>query len=107
MKRRGKKKLTSVGNSSSSILSGAIKDLNNEMASLSREKLTHKKMLNDVSAAIEMNRKKERELQSKIAKLIDREAQLSQKKKKLQSKVDKVSDTMGKISKIKSEMVDV
>lgn len=90
-----------------SILSGAVKDLTVEINKLGKEKSVHKRTLVSVSSAINVDREKEKELQQKIAKLIEREAKLNQKKKKLQTKIDSVSDKINKISKIKSEMADI
>ena len=60
-----------------------------------------------VLGSIGGDRKKERELQQRIARLIEKEAKLNQRKKLLQTKIDRVSDKMNKISKIRSEMSDL
>lgn len=90
-----------------SALSGAIKDLETEIRKLGKDKTGLKKTLTGVASAINVDRSKERELQQKIASLIDREAKLNQRKKSLQVKIDSLSDKLGKISKIKSEMSDI
>lgn len=92
---------------SSSALSGAINDLSLEIRSLSKEKSNLKNILGEVLSNIDVDHGKEKELQEKIAKLIEKEASLNQKKKDLQTKIEKVSDKMNKITKIKSEMSDV
>lgn len=90
-----------------SALSGAIKDLEVEIKKLGRERGALKQSLGETGSAIEVDREKEKQLQEKIAKLIEREAGLNQKRKIIQSKVDKVSDKLNKITKIKSEMSDI
>ena len=94
-------------NSSHSALSSAIKDLETELNSLSKEKTTSKRLLDSIISAVNIDRSKERELQQRIARLIEKEADLNEKKKKLQVKIERVSDKISKISKIKSEMSDV
>ena len=88
-------------------LSSAIKDLDDEIKNSVKERTGLKKEFGDITSAIEVDHQKEKELQEKIAALIDIEAKLKQKKKNLQEKMDKVSDKMSKISKIKSEMADI
>ncbi len=90
-----------------SALSNAIKDLDAEIRNSAKERANLKKEFGDISSAMEVDHQKEKELQEKIAALIEREAKLKQKKKNLQEKMDKVSDKMSKISKIKSEMADI
>lgn len=103
MKKRAKKRNVN----GHSALSGAIKDLEVEIKKLGREKNELKKNLSNISSAINVDREKEKELQQKIAKLIEKEAKLNQRKKNLQAKIDSVSDKINKISKIKSEMGDI
>lgn len=88
-------------------LSGAIKDLETEIRKLSRERTDLKAELTHVGTAIDVDRSKERELQQRIAILIEKEAKLNQRKKNLQTKIDRVADKVNKISKIKSEMADI
>lgn len=88
-------------------LSGAIKDLGSEIRSLSKERIVLKANLKSVSSSLDGDHDKERELQKKIARLIEKEASLNKKKKTLQAEVDRVSDKVNKISKIKSEMSDI
>lgn len=90
-----------------SALSSAIRDLETEIRNLSRGKTDLKKSLKSVSSAIDFDREKEKNLQQKIARLIEKEANLNQKKKNLQTKFDKLCDKMSKISRIKSEMADI
>lgn len=103
MKKRGRGKNLS----NESALSEAIKNLESEIRKLSKDKVGLKQELNNASSTINFDREKEKELQEKIAKLIEKEAKLNQKKKELESKIDSVSDKMGKISKIKSEMSEI
>lgn len=104
MKKRAVKKAV---NPKKSALSDAIKDLESEMSTLFREKSDLKKNLDSVTSSINVDRNKEKELQEKIAALLEKEAKLSQKKKNLQGSLDKVADKLNKISKIKSEMADI
>lgn len=90
-----------------SVLSGAVKDLDNEIRSLGKQKRDIKGNVGKTSSMIEMDRRTQRDLQRKISKLMDKEARLNQKKKKLQTKMDKISDNLNKISKIRSEMMDL
>lgn len=90
-----------------SALAGAMRDLELEINRLSKEKTVSKKELDETTSAVNIDRKKERELQEKIARLIEKEAMLNEKKKKIQVKVDRLSDQISKISKIKSEMIDI
>jgi len=103
--KKGKNKSRSDGNTSA--LSSAIKDLQSEIAKLNKEKTDLKRNLDSTSSAIDVDREKERELQQRIANLLEREAELNKKKKNLQTKIDKVSDKANKISKIKAEMADI
>jgi len=97
---KGTKKLTSP-------LSGAIKDLSSEVKKLSGEKSSLKEALSNVSSSLDGNRNLERELQRKIARLIEKEAKLNKKRKILGTKIDGISDKLNKISKIRSEMSDL
>ncbi len=92
---------------SKSVLFEAIKDLEYQINNLSKERGELKKSLNKVSSAINIDRKLEKQLQHKIANLVEKEAELNQQKKNLQTKIEKISDSLSKISKIKSEMADV
>ncbi|HIG52107.1 TPA: hypothetical protein EYQ19_01665 [Candidatus Pacearchaeota archaeon] len=89
------------------LLSEALKDINTEIRNLSGNKTFLKKDLRGVLGSIGGDRKKEKELQQRIARLIEKEAKLNQRKKILQTKIDRVADKMNKISKIKSEMSDI
>lgn len=104
MKKRGK--ISSKKNVNSP-LSGAIKDLQAEIAKLSKEKGALKSELSRTGSAIDSDRDKQKRLQQRIASLIEKEAKLNQQKKTLQTKIDRVADKVNKISKIKSEMSDV
>lgn len=88
-------------------LSGAIKDLANEITELRKRKHEFQQSLDKVSSAINIDHQLEKELQGKIAKLVEKEAKLNQKKKSLQTGIDNVSDKLNKINKIKSEMADI
>ncbi len=105
-KRRGAKKSSSM-RPAKSPLSGAMRDLELEIGKLSREKSELKSQIQSTGSAIDVDREKEKELQNKIAALIEKEAQLNQRKKNLQTKIDRVADKMNKVSKIKSEMADI
>jgi chromosome segregation ATPase len=89
------------------VLGSAIRDLDAEINVLSRQKSSIKGDLERVSSAVNIDRNVEKQLQEKIARLSEREAQLSGKKKKLQTNLDSISDKMNKVSKIKSEMADL
>ena len=93
--------------SQKSALSGAIRDLENEINKLGKDKSNLKRMLSSIASSINVDHSKERELQQEIARLIEKEAQLNQRKKNLQAKIDSVADKLNKISKIKSEMSDI
>jgi len=105
-KRTGKTKGGSVSRSHF-VLSGAIRDLEVEIRSLNKQKGASKRSLKSVTSAVSVDRRRERELQQQIAKLIEKGARFNEKRKKLQVKIDKLSDKIGKISKIKSEMSDI
>ena len=101
------KKRASNKKDKGSVLTGAIKDLEVEIRKLGKEKSALKQELNEVSSSIEVDRDREKELQRKIAQLIEKEAKFNDKRKHLQMKIDDVSDKITKISKIKSEMSDI
>jgi len=107
LKKRKMKRLITKKNESKFVLSAAIRDLNVEISNLNREKAGMQKQLKEISSDMDVDRGKERELQEKIAKLIEREAKLNQEKKNLEVKIDKIADKIGKISKIKSEMSEL
>ncbi|MEK6792470.1 MAG: hypothetical protein AABX96_03130 [Nanoarchaeota archaeon] len=90
-----------------SALSGVIKDLENEIGFLNKEKLSLKKSIEKTSANISESRQKELALQRLLASLAEKEANLAEHKKSLESKSDKIADKLGKMSKIKSEMKDI
>ncbi len=101
------KKRVSNKKDKGSALTGAIKDLEAEIKKLGKEKSSLKQELNEVSSAIEVDHDREKELQRKMAQLIEKEAKLNDKRKHLQMNIDDVSDKITKISKIKSEMSDI
>ena len=101
------KKGADKGMEKKSALASAIRDLETEIGKLGREKASYNQSLKGISSEMDSDHEKEKELQKKIAQLIEKEAALNQKKKNLQMKVDKLSDKLGKISKIKSEMADI
>ena len=103
--KKGRLKKKSSDNKSA--LAGAMRDLENEINRLKREKNEINRILDSISSTLNFDRGKERELQERIAKLIEKEARLNEKKKGLQGKIDGVSDKIGKISKIKTEMADI
>jgi len=88
-------------------LSSALKDLEFEMRKLNSEKSDFKDALSRVSSSLNANHNLERDLQKKIARIIEKEAKLNRKRKALTSRIDKISDQLSKISKIKSEMSDI
>ncbi len=90
-----------------SALSGAIKDLESEISSLTKERDSLKKSIEKASISISESRKKELAMQKLLANLAEKEARLQEHKKELRGKSDKVSDKLGKMSKIKSEMKDL
>lgn len=90
-----------------SALSGAIKDLENEISSLSKERDNLKKGVEKTTTNISENRQRELALQKVLANLEEKEAKLLEHKKELQGKSDKVGDKLAKMSKIKSEMKDI
>jgi phage shock protein A len=90
-----------------SVLSGAIKDLENEIKSLGKDKASIRKSIDKLSLGISESRKKELLLQKSLATIHEKEAKLIERKKSLESKSDKVSDKLGKMSKIRSEMKDI
>ena len=90
-----------------SALSEAIKDLEWEIGKLRKQKTGLKRTLHDVASAIDVDREKVTELQHKVVKLVEREANLIQKKKSLQVRIDKVSERAERISKIRNEMSEV
>lgn len=89
------------------VLGSAIKDLDSEIKELARQKSSMKGDLERVSSAINVDRTVEKQLQERIARLNEKEAQLAGKKKKLQTNLDSIADKMNKVSKIKSEMSDL
>ena len=105
MMKKGRSGKNSSGDRSA--LAGAMRDLENEFTRLKREKNEINKILEGISTTLNFDRGKERELQERIAKLIEKEAKLNEKRKGLQGKIDGVSDKIGKISKIKTEMADI
>ncbi len=107
LKKRKMRRVITKKKESKSVLSAAIRDLNVEISNLNGEKAGMQKQLKEISSDMDVDRVKERELQEKIAKLIEREAKLNQEKKNLEVKIDKIADKIGKISKIKSEMSDL
>lgn len=93
--------------SSSSLLSTAIKDLDTQLKALKRDKAQLQADIKRVSSAIDVDRELEKELEEKIASLVQKEAKLNDKKKKISGDLDRVSERIGKVSKIRSEMSDI
>ena len=94
-------------NSSRRILSSAVRDLEIEISKLSNEKDVLRRELKKVSSSMDVDRDVEKELQKKIAGLVEKEVKLNQKKKILEMKIEGVSDKISKITKIKSEMTEI
>ncbi len=90
-----------------STLINAIRDLENEIKRLSKQKSTLYSSIQNISGSMKNARKLEQDYQEKIARLVEEEAKLHAKKENLRTQLEKVSDKLGKISKIKSEMSDV
>ena len=90
-----------------SAFSEAIHDLDVELKALAKQKENMRRDLSETSSEVDRDRTKEKELQERIARLVEQEAHLSERKKKLQTSLDMVSDKMNKISKIKSEMTEL
>ncbi len=88
-------------------LSSAIKDLEFEVKKLGSEKSEFKTALSRVSSSLDSSHNLERDLQRKIARIIEKEAKLNKKRKVLGTKIDGISDKLNKISKIRSEMSDI
>jgi len=82
-------------------------DLSSELRKLMGEKSSFKEALHRVSASLDSGHNEERELQRKIARVIEKEAKLNKKRKVLAMRIDRISDRLNKISKIKSEMSDI
>lgn len=90
-----------------SALAGAVKELDTELSSLSKQRSALKTSIDRTSHTIETDRKHELELQQRISSLAEKEAELAQKKKGLENKSDKVTEKISKMSKIKAEMKDL
>ncbi len=90
-----------------SALSGVIKDLEVQITTLNKEKLSLKKSIEKTTSNISEGRQKELALQKLLANLAEKEAKLAEHKKALLSASDKIADKLGKMSKIKSEMKDI
>jgi len=84
-----------------------IDDLNMAIQKLNQEKVKARKELNKVDDTIKYDHNTERELQLRIAKIVEEEAKLSQKRKKIEAKIDQVSTKLRKIAKVKSEMEEI
>ena len=90
-----------------SLLQEAILDIDRELSRLSKEKGSLKRQISGIDMSVETARSLEKKLQERIAKLLEKEAALTEKKKKTQTKTDRLSDKLSKIQKIKSEMSDI
>ncbi len=89
------------------VLGSAIKDLDAGIKGLNKQRSSIRGDLERVSSSINVDRNMEKQLQEKLARLNEREAQLTGKKKKLQTNLDSIADKINKVSKIKSEMSDL
>ena len=107
MKKGGRGANRRMGISPRFALSGALKDIEFELKSLGQKKTGLRKLLGGLDFAIGSDRTKQKELEERIARLIEKEAQLTERKKRMQSELDRVADKIGKISKIKSEMSNI
>ena len=99
------KKGSAVGGVSA--LSGAVKDLENELVKLGKKKHEIEDAMASVSSEVAYSQAREREFQQKIAALVAEEGALKGREKNLQVRLDRVGDKMAKVAKIRAEMGDV
>jgi len=90
-----------------SLLKEAISDIDQELKRLGKEKDSIKGQISGIDKSVENAQASEKAFQEKIAKLLEKEARLTEKKKSNQVMMDRLADKLGKIEKIKSEMADV
>jgi len=89
------------------LLKEAILDIDKELIRLNKDKSSLKRQISGIDVNVGDAQKLEKELQERIARLLEKEAGLIERKKNTQVKIDRLSDKLGKIGKIKLEMADV
>ena len=89
------------------LLKEAIEDINREINNINKEKKQLNDQIKDADKNLENYRQFEKELQQRIAKLLEREAFLKDKKKRVAIDEDRLSDRLSKVRKIRSELDDV
>ena len=108
MRKKGAKKNVSQQRSSpKSMIKEALADINKEILNINREKRNLNKQIKGVDTDLGTSRKFERDLQQKIAKLLEKEAFLKEKKKGISQKEENLGDKLSKIEKIKFELNDL
>ena len=101
------KKKAAESASKKGLLKEAIEDINREINNINKEKKQLNDQIKDADKNLENYRQFEKELQQRIAKLLEREAFLKDKKKRVAVDEDRLSDRLSKVRKIRSELDDV
>lgn len=93
--------------SQKSALSDAIRDIDREINQLAKERENLKITIGNLTLDIKGDKKSEKELRTRIGKLINEEKRLWAKNNALQKRLNIIVKKMGKMSKIRSEMSSV
>lgn len=107
----GKKKSTKKGvgllKQQEKHISGAIRDLNRELKTLSRQKSEFEKDLGANKAKVKILQNKENRLKNSILKLVEKKERINQKRRNIFSKINRVKKKMRQVNKIKDKIKSI
>ena len=89
------------------LLKEAIRDLNNELAKLGKNKNTLSSELKQISSQVSKVKGQESQLKSQISVLLMKESQLLRRKKESLTDLKTLNERLIKVSKIKEELSEV
>ena len=87
-----------------SMIREALTDLSKEISNINKQKRKLNDQMKSGDKTLDTYREFEKQLQQRIAKLMEREAFLREKRKKISLKEEILTDKLSKVEKIKSEL---
>ena len=90
-----------------SLLTDALREIKNEIASLKKKREEMESQLSSTKDTIGKTQEEESRLRNKLASLANKETELSAKKQKLEDSLVSVKEKLEKIKKVESDLSDV
>ncbi|MFH1325239.1 MAG: hypothetical protein ABIH49_00515 [archaeon] len=106
-KKSVKKRVAKTKKGKKGMIREALLDLNREIANINKEKKRLGDQIKNSDKSLRNFMAFEKELQKRIAALLEREAALKEKKKNIGMREERLSDKLSKVQKIKSELDDI